>query len=308
MNNFSVNFIENIDKMEIQGDWLVTDPAKNKYLYNGKEIHDWDGLNWQDYGARWYMSELGRFSGVDPVAASTPRWSLYQYCGNDPISFVDPTGGFRTKISAWTYALLNGGKAYFNDDLGEYVVDKYESSFTGEGSAATYNHKLISRNLSYSSGANSLVVHWIKSAFDGIGKLFGKIPEGTTNNFEEKGQSHVGDGIEMLSNIPVPANGAVGTNTGSASAIIETGDMVIPAEGGILGTAAGSVGGAANSMYNAGQALNSAADAVKTKLGLDSNQAVDSSCAYCGGKLHGLPYNTFDSKGDTIQKNKDPKK
>ena len=61
-------------------------------------------------------------------------------------------------------------------------------------------------------------------------------------------------------------------------------------------------------MYNAGQALNNAADVVLQKLPSKGIQAVDSSCASCGGKVHGIPYNTFDSKGDTIQKNKDPKK
>jgi len=294
--------------MEIDGDWdNVSTPVRNAYLYNGKEHHNWNGLNWQDYGARWYMPEVGRFTSVDPVANSTPQWSSYAYCGNDPISFVDPTGGFRTKLGAQIYARLNGGTAYFNSELNEYAVDKFKTSFTGEGSAGMFEYTLISRNTGYSSGKKSLVGHWVKSAFDGIGKLFGKIPEGTTNNFEEKGQSHVGDGIEVLSNLPIPANGAVGTNTGSASAIIETGDMLIPAEGGVLGAAAAGAQ-IPNAIYNAGQSLNSASDGVLQKLPSRNSQAVDSSCASCGGKVHGIPYNTFDYKGDTIQKNKEPKK
>ena len=264
-------------------------------------------LNWQDYGARWYMPEVGRFTGVDPVASLTPQWSPYAYCGNDPVSFVDPTGGFRTKLSAWTYAKLNGGKSYFNSDYGEFVVDRYRTEGIGSGSAPQITYILESRNLSYSSGKKSLVGHWVRSTFDGIGKIFGKIPSGTTNNFEEKGQSHVGDGIEILSNTSLPGNGTVGTNTGSASVIIETGEMVIPAEGGILGTAASKAGGVVNAIYNVGQGLNNAAD-IPGSLPSRNIQAIDSSCATCGGKLHGLPYNTFDSKGDTIQKNKKLKK
>ena len=78
--------------MEIQGDWLVTDPAKNKYLYNGKEIHDWDGLNWQDYGARWYMPEIGRWNSVEPHASSYPSLSGYSAFANNPINVIDPDG------------------------------------------------------------------------------------------------------------------------------------------------------------------------------------------------------------------------
>lgn len=258
--------------MEIEGNWnRVSYPyPDNNYLYNGKELHEWSGLNWSDYGARWYMPEIGRFTGVDPVAAATPQWTTYAYCGDDPVSFVDPTGGFRTKISAWTYAKLNGGTAYFNSELGEYAVDKYRTSFTGEGSAAMFEYTLISRNTSYSSGKKSLVGHWVKSAFDGINKMFGKIPSGSSNNFEEKGQSHVGDGIEMLSNTSLPGNGTVGTNTGSSSAVIETGDMVIPSEGGVLGTA---TAGAQipNAIYNAGQSINSGTEALnKSRTPLSS--------------------------------------
>ncbi|MCZ2442906.1 MAG: hypothetical protein LC101_03915 [Flavobacteriales bacterium] len=55
--------------LEIDGSWDNTSsPVRNAYLYNGKEHHNWKGLNWQDYGARWYMPEAGRFTGVDPIA------------------------------------------------------------------------------------------------------------------------------------------------------------------------------------------------------------------------------------------------
>jgi len=216
------------------------------------------------------MPEIGRFTRVDPVAAATPQWSTYAYCGNDPISFVDPTGGFRTKLGAQIYARLNGGTAYFNSDYNEYVVDRYKTEGTGSGSAPQITYILESRNLGYSSGKKSLVGHWVKSAFDGINKMFGKIPSGSSNNFEEKGQSHVGDGIEMLSNTSLPGNGTVGTNTGSSSAVIETGDMVIPSEGGVLGTAAAGAQ-IPNAIYNAGQSVNSGTEALnKSRTPLSS--------------------------------------
>ena len=62
------------------------------YKYNGKEYDSKKGLNWYDYGARHYDAALGRFETVDPSAENYFKTSLYAYCGNSPISRIDPTG------------------------------------------------------------------------------------------------------------------------------------------------------------------------------------------------------------------------
>jgi RHS repeat-associated protein len=50
-------------------------------------------------GARYYMSEIGRWNGTDPLADDlrppkvfTPAWSPQAYSYNNPIGFSDPTG------------------------------------------------------------------------------------------------------------------------------------------------------------------------------------------------------------------------
>ena len=45
-----------------------------------------------DYGARWYHPGVGRFLGVDPLAADYASWSPYNYVLGNPISLVDPDG------------------------------------------------------------------------------------------------------------------------------------------------------------------------------------------------------------------------
>lgn len=63
-----------------------------RYKYNGKELDTKNGLNWYDYGARHYDPALGRFTTVDPMAEKYYSTSMYTYCGNSPIRFVDPDG------------------------------------------------------------------------------------------------------------------------------------------------------------------------------------------------------------------------
>lgn len=71
---------------------LASASAPNKYRYNGKELNEDFGLNWSDYGARWYDAAVGRWWSVDPMAEQYVGWSVYNYTMGNPIKFVDPDG------------------------------------------------------------------------------------------------------------------------------------------------------------------------------------------------------------------------
>ncbi|MEO1259045.1 MAG: RHS repeat-associated core domain-containing protein [Bacteroidota bacterium] len=75
--------------MNIEGSWSA---GTNKYQYNGKELNTDFGLDWNDYGARWYDAGLGRWTSIDPLATQYYSISPYCYTANNPVRFIDPDG------------------------------------------------------------------------------------------------------------------------------------------------------------------------------------------------------------------------
>jgi RHS repeat-associated protein len=79
-----------------------------KYQYTGQRNEPALGMYY--YGARWYDSELGRFSQADTVIPdpyNSLDYDRYQYVRSNPIRYSDPTGNFS------------------EDQIKQYLKDKY---------------------------------------------------------------------------------------------------------------------------------------------------------------------------------------
>jgi len=80
--------------MNMEGPWINDAALDNRYQYNGKEYNNDFGLNWNDYGARWYDATVGRWWSVDKLSdhPAQVNMSPYQYGWNNPAKLNDPDG------------------------------------------------------------------------------------------------------------------------------------------------------------------------------------------------------------------------
>jgi hypothetical protein len=58
---------------------------------------------------------------------------------NNPISYIDPDGNFRTKFGAWLYSVFHGGEIR-QDKGGEWFVGK-RVKYTGDGAGIAYERR-----------------------------------------------------------------------------------------------------------------------------------------------------------------------
>jgi RHS repeat-associated protein len=111
----------------------VTDGLRQKFTQKERDIET--GLDY--FGARYYGSMQGRFTGVDPIYVTLERLidpqrlNLYSYVRNNPVVFVDPDG-MDLIIDAKTEEEARKKFALFQKGL--TVADRKHTSFSvGDG-------------------------------------------------------------------------------------------------------------------------------------------------------------------------------
>jgi len=109
------------------------DPIKSQYLYNGKELQSDNGLEWYDYGARFYDAQLGRWHVPDPLAENHYDISPNDFVGGNPISRIDLFGLDWYYNDSLGYNWYNSSdKTYTDDNSNEYVNKGHIYSYQDE--------------------------------------------------------------------------------------------------------------------------------------------------------------------------------
>jgi RHS repeat-associated protein len=131
------------------------DTYQNRYLYNGKEYQDDFGLNWYDYGARFYDPQIARWHSVDPMAERYINESPYVYVGNRPTIMIDPDGmayqATTDSTGAYTgFSWVDDSQAY--DDDGNLKDGYFEKAilFSDNGTwslGTSQNGRYVSYNI-----------------------------------------------------------------------------------------------------------------------------------------------------------------
>lgn len=105
----------------------------NEYLYNGKMFQDELGLNWLDYGARFYDPVVGRWHSPDMMSEKYYNCSPYNYVRNNPILRLDIEGKWDVTVHVYNDRKQHGyGIAIVTDRNGNEV---YRFNVRAEGSA-----------------------------------------------------------------------------------------------------------------------------------------------------------------------------
>ena len=98
----------------------------NRFKFNGKEEQTTGNLNYLDYGARMYDSNIARWTTRDPLSEKYYAYSPYNYCGGNPVLRIDYEGKFWE--TAWDAASLTMGlKSLINNiregNVGAAIAD-----------------------------------------------------------------------------------------------------------------------------------------------------------------------------------------
>jgi RHS repeat-associated protein len=182
----------------------IGNPTAQKFGYNGKELNEELGLEWNDFGARNYDATIGRWMNLDPLAEKYYNLSGYNFTANNPILYIDPNGkeiiiSGNTKNAMTQLAQIAAtkqGRRRLNNLIGDFYSYKMKGVFfTGsadydaqglKGSARTIYYPTSSWRVSSEGGAPGVMYltgHEVEHANDHYNNRYDE----STSGLERRG-------------------------------------------------------------------------------------------------------------------------
>jgi RHS repeat-associated protein len=114
------------------------DGGSYRYGYQGDFAEEDEETGFNHFQLRDYDPVIGRWMVMDPARQ---YWSPYKAMGNNPISRVDPDGGFDWEwVARWKASRIPGGFHYDDPISGEFAVGFYKHGTVGNSDPAAVFH------------------------------------------------------------------------------------------------------------------------------------------------------------------------
>jgi RHS repeat-associated protein len=174
--------------LNMEGNWSGGANNPNKYQYNGKELNQDFGLDWNDYGARFYDPAIGRWPTVDSKADLYHRHTPYEYALNTPINAKDPDGNLVIFINGMhngTGGTKEYWRSYYTAPKDFNQVGRRESSDFHKVECQAFDIAVMNR-------LNDHHPHYVDGAIGGTKGLFSLVNEYLMTNLEPGRRYNVG--------------------------------------------------------------------------------------------------------------------